>query len=231
MRRQQVRAAALLAVPLLLASLLWTVALTATDRGASDVSAALNPGAEEVGDGPEASDGEGPSGRDTNAPTAADEAETGEASDADGKSATIEFDGVCEVEVEPKRRDDGLRPWHFAECERAPIAVPASGQRWIVVVASLSGADFAERQALARLDAEPAAEHLLWSSHYPSLNPDLWVLAAGPYATEAEAARAADRLGSAAYPRAISDDADDRYCSLADGCIGETRHAGHGRDS
>ncbi len=84
-------------------------------------------------------------------------------------------------------------------------------------MASLSGAEFTEDEALDRLDT---GQLLLWSSEYPSLNPGLWVIVEGPFETEAEAGRAARRIGNGAYPRALTDDTDDRYCALARGCAG-----------
>jgi hypothetical protein len=93
----------------------------------------------------------------------------------------------------------------------------------VVVVQSLSGDDFTEAEALERVDTIGDGQQLLWSSHYPSLNPDLWVVIEGPFDGEAAAAARADEVGGGAYPRELSDDEDDRYCVAADGCMGQTQ--------
>ena len=74
----------------------------------------------------------------------------------------------------------------------------------------------------ARERADGAGRDLLWSSHYPSLNPDLWVLFDGPFDDEDAATDAADAIGGGSYPRVLSDDDGDRYCIADDGCVGGT---------
>jgi hypothetical protein len=168
----------------------------------------------------------------------ADEADqTDDADDADGTEAaqddagdepadvatdrvTIDFDGVCSVEVDPDEQTTSPRPWHFEDCARAPIELRGTQTRWIVVLDSLAASDFTEAEALDRASDD---QQVLWSSHYPSLNPDIWVVADGPFDDRDAAIEAAERLGGGAYARELSDDEGDRYCVAADGCVGETR--------
>lgn len=134
---------------------------------------------------------------------------------------TIDFDGQCEVTLPlTQAQEDRLRAWDFPECTSAPVALRSDQERWIVVVASLNGDDFTESDARERA-AQELGGGVLWSSHYPSLNPNLWVVFDGPYLDEAAARDAANRRGGSAYQRVLSDDEDDRYCLAADGCIGE----------
>lgn len=205
------RATAVLVVPLAAALLLWIVAV-ATDTPGPATGDALSP-AQQQGSGHD-DDAVGRREADQRSGTRTDDDR------ADGP-VVVDFDGVCEVEVAADAQVEDLRPWQFPECERAPVAVSGAASSWIVVLASLSGDDFSEADALRRLEQDPDGRHLLWSSHYPSLNPDLWVVAAGPFADEDVATRTAERIGG--YPRELSDDPDARYCATSDGCAGERR--------
>ncbi|MFA9429872.1 hypothetical protein [Egicoccus sp. AB-alg2] len=228
-RPEQVRAAVLLGAPLLLALTLWVVALV-TDTGPFDAgTVASRPDAVESGTG---AGGDDDADDDADAPAdgraeddqAEESAESEEGRDDAGDEpevVTVEFDDVCAVELDPSEHDDP-RPWDFEDCERAPITLGDGERQWVVVVASLWGDDFTEREALARLD-ERGRGRLLWSSHYPSLNPGLWVVVEGPFPDEEAAERAAERIGNGAYARELSDDEGDRYCIATDGCVGETR--------
>jgi UDP-N-acetylmuramoyl-L-alanyl-D-glutamate--2,6-diaminopimelate ligase len=114
---------------------------------------------------------------------------------------------VCSVEVsaaEVEASETPLRPWQFDECERAPVDLDGGVERWIVVIASVDG-DLSEDQALQR--AEDRGDYrLLWSSHYPSLNPGWWVVFDGPFSSEDDAAQAADSAGGGAYLRVLTDE-------------------------
>lgn len=135
---------------------------------------------------------------------------------------TVEFDGQCTVEVPGTLEQDELRPWDFKECEFAPVVVEPDEKRWIVVLASLASSDFTAADARQRASQHRSAD-VLWSSHYPSLNPDLWVVFRGPLPSEGSAADAANSTGGGAYERELSDDPGDRYCLATDGCRGERR--------
>ena len=218
LRPEQVRAAAVLGVPLLLALGLWVFALVGSDApGTPDVAAVDDT---EDGDAGAVDDGAADGGT-ADGGTADGEGTGADASDpaVAGGPVTVDFDQVCEVELDPAEHEDP-RPWDFPDCERAPIALEGTQTQWVVVVASLWGADFSETQALARLDERGRGE-LLWSTHYPSLNPGLWVVVEGPFPDQDTADEAADELGNGAYARALSDDEGDRYCIADDGCVGE----------
>lgn len=139
------------------------------------------------------------------------DADGGEVAD-DGPSGTtrIDLDGVCTVEVDAEDLDDPVRPWHFDECTSAPIALDDE-QRWIVVVASLSGDEHDETSARDRAADQGFAGNVLWSTHYPSLNPGLWVVYDGPFPDQDVAAAAAEEIGGGAYVRALADEDGDRY--------------------
>ncbi len=149
-------------------------------------------------------------------------AEPSEPDEAPGDTGTVQldFDGVCTVEVEAEDVDDP-RPWHFDECTSAPIELTAGDERWVVVIASLSDEGYDEVAARERAAEEGFEDNLLWSSHYPSLNPGLWVVFDGPFGDQQEARSAAAEIGGGSYPRVLSDDDDDRYCVAADGCVGD----------
>ena len=132
----------------------------------------------------------------------------------------LDFDGVCTVEVDAEDVDDP-RPWHFDECTSAPIALADGDERWVVVIASLGEDSYDEAAARERAAEEGFDDNLLWSSHYPSLNPGLWVVFDGPFGDQEEARSAAADIGGGSYPRVLSDDNDDRYCVAADGCVGD----------
>jgi hypothetical protein len=146
------------------------------------------------------------------------EAEVEDPVEEDDETVVIDFDGVCTVEVRSDDLDD-LRPWRFDECTAAPIALAdADDERWIVVVASLGTDEFDEPAARERAEEHDLAGNILWSSHYPSLNPNFWVVFDGPFADQSQAEDAAGELGGNAYPRLLTDDDDDRYCRAEDGC-------------
>ena len=230
--REQLRAGAILGVLVLLSVGLWVLAVltTGSDAPDRDVVAGLDPDPGTTDDGPPSPDpGDAPD-PDTEDEGAAgepdgdaDDAENdGSAGDEDTTTARIDFDGVCVVEVEDDVSAEELRPWRFEECERAPIALEGTRPRWVAIVASLSGDDFTEAEALERVEGDED-RLVLWSSHYPSLNPGLWVIVEGPFEGREAATSAAERLGGGAYPRALTDDEGDRYCVAADGCVGETQ--------
>jgi hypothetical protein len=175
-------------------------------------------GTDEAGDGaaPEVGD-DAPGAEDESAPAEDDDApaEEAEADDAavqdeepaDAHLVEIDLDGACRVEVEASEVDDPVatRPWRFPECEHAPLDPTDPDERWIVVVASYRGAAGAERAATERAEREGHADpQLLWSSHYPSLNPDLWVVYEGPFQDRATARAAAQGLGGGAYVRLLA---------------------------
>lgn len=195
-------------------------------EGSSDDSDEADPEASaedddlDAGDGSAAGDPDDPQG----------DADDAEPDAGDREAIEVDFDGVCVVTLDPDSSDGAtgtddaddpgaLRPWHFRECERAPVALD-DGDRWIVVVASFGTEGMTEDEAVTR--SEGSGHGLLWSSHYPSLNPGLWVLYDGPYDDERDASEAARQLGGGSYPRVLSDDEGDRYCVAADGCVGDT---------
>lgn len=138
----------------------------------------------------------------------------------------VNFDGVCEVWLTREELEgQQVRPWQFpTECPSAPVSLVGVQERWIVVVASLNGDDFRFQEALSRAASEGLSGRVLWSSHYPSLNPNLWVVYDGPFPTRQAASDAASRRGSSSYPRVLSDDSGDRYCADVSGnCQGERR--------
>jgi hypothetical protein len=133
---------------------------------------------------------------------------------------TINFDGVCDAQVPRSIAEaGGVRPWNVG-CATAPVSLEF-GPRWIIVVASLNGADTTESDARDRAASVGLSGKVLWSSHYPSLNPNLWVVYDGPYLDEATARASAQRRGADSYARTLSDSEGDRYCLAADGCVGE----------
>ena len=228
--REQLRAAAILGALLLLSIGLWIFAVltTGSETPQRDVFAGIeaDPGAPDAGSPSPGPSDPADTDTDTDDEAAGADTDDGQADgSADGEDATtarLDFDGICVVEVEDDLASEELRPWRFEECERAPIALEGAQERWVAVVASLSGDDFTEAEALERIDGDDE-RLLLWSSHYPSLNPGLWVIVEGPFADQTAATSAAQRLGGGAYPRALTDDEGDRYCVAADGCAGETR--------
>lgn len=130
---------------------------------------------------------------------------------------TVDLDGACTAEVDAGLSVDELRAWQLPDCDWAPID-PGPDGTWVLVVTSLNGDDFDAPEAEQRARAEGLPGRVLWSTHYGSLNPDLWVVYDGPFSSEATASEAA-YPGS--YPRKLSDDPEDRYCMAADGCQGE----------
>jgi hypothetical protein len=141
---------------------------------------------------------------------------------ADAELATVTIDEVCTVEVPAAEGDSApLRAWEYPDCAYAPVPVEERRERWIVVRASMGAGDFDARAAEERARELGVDGGVLWSSHYPSLNPDLWVVYEGPF-PDAEAARqAAESVDGDAYARALTTDDDDRFCIAADGCVGE----------
>ena len=218
--RERSRAAAIV-VALLLGSLgLWGVALLTT--GSADVERDVLVDIDPAAPGSERGTGDAGSAAPEEDPDDSEGAGDDAADDVEGSRTTVDLGGGCVVEVVADAPVDQLRPWEFEECDRAPIALTASQERWVAIVESLSGEDFSEAEALARLEADED-RLLLWSSHYPSLNPGLWVIVEGPFEDRAAATDASRRIGGGAYPRALTDDDGDRYCVAADGCVGETR--------
>jgi hypothetical protein len=137
---------------------------------------------------------------------------------------TVTLDGQCVVTADESllANREQSAAWEFPECRWAHIALPPGEKRWIVVYTSLNGNDFGSDDALQRAAENRVPGNVLWSSHYPSLNPGVWVIYEGPYMTEEEAKAATRRVGGRAYPRALSNDVGDRYCVGSDNCVGET---------
>lgn len=214
---------ALIAVTALL--LLAGGAVTAMWLGDDEVAASDETSAAE-----DASDEDGSGSRElenSEDPESSDDATDAQARDgadgdwADGERITVDFDDVCRVEVDRDRAEAGnLRPWD-AGCASAPIQLERGESRWIVVVSSLNGVDFDQAAAIERSQDRGLSSEVLWSSHYPSLNPGLWVVFDGPFIDEQAANATAAARDDGSYARVVSDDNDDRYCNAADGCRGE----------
>jgi hypothetical protein len=119
-----------------------------------------------------------------------------------GETQVVDLDGQCRVEVDTSD-PRAPRAWEHPECEHAPLDPTRHDERWIVVVASYSSADSAQREAREWADRAGHDPQVLWSSHYPSLNPDLWVVYEGPYAHRHAATVAASELGAGAYIRLL----------------------------
>jgi hypothetical protein len=120
-----------------------------------------------------------------------------------GETQIVDLDGQCRVEVDASAAR-GPRAWEHPECEHAPVDPSRHDERWIVVVGSYSNADNAQREARRWADRAGHDPQLLWSSHYPSLNPDLWVVYEGPYEHRHAATVAARELGPGAYLRLLT---------------------------
>jgi hypothetical protein len=120
-------------------------------------------------------------------------------------TVVLELDGRCEVEVAAAEEDDPRvhQAWRHPECDLAPLDPTHPDERWIVIVASFSGEQAARDQAAARAARGGHEPKLLWSSHYPSLRPDLWVVYEGPFRDRATATSTADELGPGAYLRQL----------------------------
>jgi hypothetical protein len=152
-------------------------------------------------------DGEdAPTDEPTDAPT--DEPDGEDPADAEAEedgepegTVVLDLDGRCEVEVDAADEDDPRvhQPWRHPECVLAPLDPTHPDERWIVILSSFSGEQAARAEAEAR--AAGSEPKLLWSSHYPSLRPDLWVVYEGPFRDRATAIATADELGPGAYPR------------------------------
>jgi hypothetical protein len=187
-----------------------------TDTG-EDASADAGEDADE-GDGSRNGEGDGDGDGSEAEGDDGDEA-TDEGDPADeGESGVIDLDGQCEVDLDDVPDADGdLRAWDVPACTYAPVDL-GSGSRWIVVIASLDGTANDGAAAETRAGGFSGAEGVLWSSHYPSLNPGWWVVYDGPFDGEDAATEAAEARGGGAYPRLLSDDTGDRYCIAAGGC-------------
>jgi hypothetical protein len=135
-------------------------------------------------------------------PDAGEDPAGGEGSgDVPDAATVVDLHGACRVEVQNEDDPDQLQPWTFPECEHAPLDPTDPDERWIVVVSSFSSAENAQREAQAR--GEDQDPQLLWSSHYPSLRPELWVVFEGPFPDRRTAREEADRLGAGAYVRLL----------------------------
>ncbi len=140
----------------------------------------------------------------------------------DPEAEPVTIDGVCTVELVGTEDDAApLRAWEFADCTYAPVPVEEQNERWIVVRASMRSGDFDAQAAEQRARDLEVDGGVLWSSHYPSLNPDLWVVYEGPFPDAEAARRAAEAVDGEAYARALTTDDDDRFCIADDGCVGE----------
>ncbi|MCC5947543.1 MAG: hypothetical protein JJT89_03715 [Nitriliruptoraceae bacterium] len=216
--REQVRAAIVLAAIISLGFVIWgglALVTTAPVPRASDPLGggvpprdAAPPGA----DGPE----EGDDGEEAGDQDAADDVADGDAG-GDG-TQRVDFDGGCTAELAPEELSAELRPWDLGACPHAPIAVPDGEARYIVVTASLFPDEVDEQEARRRADAAGDEVVLLWSTHYPSLTPDLWVVAAGPFPDQDAADAEAQRRGGGAYVRGLVDEPGDRYCLVTEDC-------------
>lgn len=149
--------------------------------------------------------------------------DTSGSADTQQEQRTVDLDGQCTVTVDADLVDGGqpIRAWDHPECQWAPIGLGPGEQQWIVVVTSLNGEAHGAASALERADEYGFPGNVLWSSHYPSLNPGVWAIYDGPYRTEDDANAATRRVGGRAYPRVLSEDPGDRYCIGADNCEGE----------
>jgi hypothetical protein len=109
------------------------------------------------------------------------------------------------VEVDAAEEDEPRvhQAWRHPECVLAPLDPTHPDERWIVIVASFSGEQAARDQAEARAARGGHEPKLLWSSHYPSLRPDLWVVYEGPFRDRATATATAEELGPGAYLRQL----------------------------
>jgi hypothetical protein len=118
-------------------------------------------------------------------------------------TVVLDLDGRCEVEVEAADEDDPRvhQAWRHPECVLAPLDPTHPDERWIVILSSFAGEQAARDEAEARAARGGHEPKLLWSSHYPSLRPDLWVVYEGPFRDRATATATADELGPGAYPR------------------------------
>jgi hypothetical protein len=118
----------------------------------------------------------------------------------------VDLDGRCEVEIDAAERDDPRmqQAWRHPECVLAPLDPTRPDERWIVIVSSFTGEQAARQEAAARDGSSGQEPNLLWSSHYPSLRPDLWVVFEGPFRDRATAAATAEELGSGAYLRRLA---------------------------
>lgn len=211
---------------LLLTSLaIWLFAVVLTGSGDGEATtgdAATGSGEEttDVGDTGEG-EGEGPdageAGDDVGESATDDSATNGDEPEVVADERTVDFDGRCTVELDAVDADRPLRPWQFDECDGAPVDLDGGDGRWIVVIASMDG-EMEQAQARSRTEDHGAGYGLLWSTHYPSLNPGWWVVFDGPFSEEDAATDVADSIGGGAYPRLLSDDEGDRYCIAEDGC-------------
>jgi hypothetical protein len=175
-----------------------------------------------------ASDTEDANGGADSAASGAGGAGSDDSTDAEPAQRTVNLDGQCVVTVDDHvlASGDPIYAWDFPECRWAHIALAPGEERWIVVYTSLNGEEFEAGDALERAAENRVPGNVLWSSHYPSLNPGVWVIFEGPYMTEDAAKAATRRVGGRAYPRILSEDVGDRYCVGSDNCVGETAEEG-----
>jgi hypothetical protein len=236
-RRQQVVALVWVGGLVLGALGLWLVAIfTSGDTDRLEIAADL-PEAAETSDSPDTSaddstdDDREPGGDDEEAGAEGSDDPLGDLDGTDGTdeaagddaATPVTIDEICTVEVSETERRDGsdLRAWEYPDCAYAPVPIEERRERWIVVRASMGANDFDAGEAEQRATDLGVDGGVLWSSHYPSLNPDLWVVYEGPFADRSAARDAADAVSGEAYARALTVDEDDRFCIAADGCVGE----------
>jgi hypothetical protein len=146
----------------------------------------------------------------------------GDSVEAAQRTVTIDEQCIATVDESVLSSGNAIRAWDYQECRWAPIPLGPGQEQWVVVYTSLNGNDFDATDALERASDSGVPGNVMWSSHYPSLNPGVWVIYEGPFATENEAKAATRRVGGRAYPRVLTDDIGDRYCVGFDNCVGET---------
>lgn len=145
------------------------------------------------------------------------------ADEPDEETTSVTLDEVCTITLSVEEAASAIGwPWEHEACEHAPIEVEEGEEAWIVVRASMAATDFGAQDAERRADDLDVDGGVLWSTHYPSLNPDLWVVYEGPFSGPVAAREAAEAVEGEAYARALTIDEADRFCIAEDGCVGET---------
>lgn len=129
--------------------------------------------------------------------------ERGEGADDDAEDADADDEDADAEDADDEDDEDTPGP---SPDDHEPLDPSRGDERFIVVVASYASGPSAQRDAEAWAEREGHEPQLLWSSHYPALQPDLWVVFEGPYPDRDAARAAADRLGGGAYLRDLAAD-------------------------